>query len=56
MMFRCLHFIAGLDALGAPVMNADRVFVDTTREKTDYTDCILLAMKLAEMRKKGDGI
>lgn len=51
LIFRCLHFVAGLDALGGPVMNSDRIFVDTTREKTDYTDCILLAMKLAEMKK-----
>lgn len=50
-MFRCLYFVAGLDALGGPVMNSEKIFVDTTREMTDYTDCILLAMKLAEMKK-----
>ncbi len=47
-IFRALHFIGGSKALGAPVINMDRVFVDTSRAKTDYIDCIALAMKLTE--------
>ena len=48
LIFRTLHFIGGAHALGAPVVNADRVFVDTSRAKTDYRDSIALAMKLTE--------
>ena len=47
-IFRALHFIAGAKALGAPVINTDKVFVDTSRAKTDYVDSIALAMKLTE--------
>ncbi len=47
-IFRALHFIGGAKALGAPVLNADRVFVDTSRVKTDYMDSIALAMRLTE--------
>ncbi|MDC7951586.1 methanogenesis marker protein Mmp4/MtxX [Methanomassiliicoccaceae archaeon COG_1] len=51
LIFRVLHFIGGYATLGAPVINSDRVFVDTSREKTDYTDALALALKLAGMRK-----
>jgi len=51
LIFRMLHFIANAVASGAPVMNIDKVFVDTSRAKTDYIDSILLAMRLAEDRK-----
>lgn len=47
LIFRTLHFIGGARALGAPVLNIDKIFVDTSRVKTDYTDSIHLAMKLA---------
>lgn len=47
-MFRALHFLGGAQALGAPVLNADRVFVDTSRAKTDYRDSIALAKRLTE--------
>ena len=47
-IFRALHFIGGAKALGAPVINTDKIFVDTSRAKTDYVDCIALAMKLTE--------
>ncbi len=45
-IFRVIHFIGEAKALGAPVINIDEVFVDTSREKTDYTDSIQLAMRL----------
>ncbi|MDR1954643.1 MAG: methanogenesis marker protein Mmp4/MtxX [Candidatus Methanoplasma sp.] len=50
-IFRVLHFIGDAVALGAPVLNIDRVFVDTSRVKTDYTDSLILAMKLAEEKR-----
>lgn len=51
LLFRTLHFIAGYSALGAPVVNTDKVFVDTSRAKTDYRDSIALAMKLCGIRR-----
>ncbi|MBR4203666.1 MAG: methanogenesis marker protein Mmp4/MtxX [Candidatus Methanomethylophilaceae archaeon] len=47
-IFRTLHFIGGAKALGAPIVNLDKVFIDTSRVKTDYTDSIALAMRLTE--------
>lgn len=47
-MFRSLHFVGGAKALGAPIVNAGRVFVDTSRAKTDYRDSIALAKRLTE--------
>jgi predicted methyltransferase MtxX (methanogen marker protein 4) len=51
LIFRITHFIGGLEALGAPVLNTDKVFVDTSRVKTDFSDCIAVAMKLAGMKE-----
>jgi putative methanogen marker protein 4 len=45
-IFRTLHFLGNAKALGAPVLNTDKVFVDTSRVKTDYRDSIALAMHL----------
>lgn len=45
-IFRTLHFLGNAKALGAPVLNIDRVFVDTSRGKTDYRDSIALAKML----------
>ena len=47
-IFRSLHFIGGVKALGAPVVNTDRIFVDTSRAKVDYRDSLALTMMLAE--------
>jgi len=47
-IFRTLHFIGGAKALGAPVVNSDKVFIDTSRVKTDYRDSIALALRLTE--------
>ncbi len=47
-IFRSLHFIGGVAALGAPVINTDKVFIDTSRAKTDYRDSLALAMMLTE--------
>ncbi len=51
LIFRTLHFIADAVAMGAPVLNIDKVFVDTSRVKVDYIDSIMLAMMLAEGKK-----
>jgi len=51
LIFRTMHFLGDAVALGAPVLNIDRVFVDTSRVKTDYSDSIILAMKLAEGKR-----
>ena len=48
LIFRSLHFLGGAAAMGAPLINTDKVFVDTSRAKTDYTDSIALALKLTE--------
>lgn len=50
-IFRTLHFIADAIAMGAPVLNIDKVFVDTSRVKNDYVDSIILAMILAGSKK-----
>lgn len=50
LIFRIMHFIGGANALGAPILNIDKVFVDTSRAKTDYMDSIALAMKLTEKK------
>jgi putative methanogen marker protein 4 len=46
LIFRTLHFLGNAKALGAPVLNMNKVFVDTSRVKTDYRDSIALAMRL----------
>jgi len=51
LIFRTMHFIGDAIAMGAPVLNIDKVFVDTSRVKTDYMDSIILAMRLAEGRR-----
>ncbi len=51
LIFRMLHFVCGAKALGAPALNIDKVYIDTSRVKTDFTDSIVLAMKLTEERK-----
>jgi len=51
LLFRALHFLGGAKALGAPVLNMKKVFVDTSRVKIDYTDSIALAKRLSEVGK-----
>lgn len=47
LIFRSLHLVGGCEAYGAPVVNMDRVFVDTTRAKADFSDAAMLAAGLA---------
>jgi len=46
LIFRTLHFLGGGRAMGAPVLNIDRVFIDTSRAKGSYEDSIALASAL----------
>ncbi len=52
LIFRTLHFLGGTRAFGAPVINIERVFVDTSRAKTDYVDSIALASALASHKEQ----
>jgi putative methanogen marker protein 4 len=47
LIFRTLHFLGEGRALGAVILNIDRVFIDTSRSKTSYVDSIALASALA---------
>ena len=47
-IFRTMHMVGGAKALGAPVVNSEKVFIDTSRAKSDYRDSIALAMRLTE--------
>lgn len=51
LIFRTLHFLGDAKALGAPVINMEKAFVDTSRAKTDYRDSIALAMRLTEEKE-----
>lgn len=48
LIFRTLTMIGGGFAHGAPVVNLDRIFVDTSRASPDYSNAILLASALSE--------
>mgnify|MGYP001069437266 CR=1 FL=1 len=48
LIFRSLHFLGGAKALGAPVLNIDRVYIDTSRAKSSYSDSVALASALAD--------
>ncbi len=51
LLFRSMHFIGGALALGAPVINIGKVYIDTSRAKKDYRDSIMLAMRLTEGKR-----
>ncbi len=50
LIFRTLTFLGagGAGGHGAPVVNIDRIFVDTSRASADYTNAIILAKSLAQ--------
>jgi len=50
LIFRSMHYLGGGKAYGAPVVNLRKVFVDTSRGKTDFTDSILLAAGLVSVK------
>jgi putative methanogen marker protein 4 len=47
LIFRTLVFLGGGKGHGAPVVNIDKIFVDTSRASPDYANALLLAAKLA---------
>jgi putative methanogen marker protein 4 len=49
LLFRTLHYLGSCRSFGAPVLNMDKVFIDTSRSKTDYTDSIMLASALSNL-------
>jgi putative methanogen marker protein 4 len=51
LIFRTLHFLGDGRAMGAVVLNIDKVFVDTSRAKESYLDSIALASALVGTRK-----
>ncbi|MDH7508542.1 MAG: methanogenesis marker protein Mmp4/MtxX [Methanomassiliicoccales archaeon] len=51
LIFRTLHFLGGWRALGAPVLNLEKVFIDTSRAKKSYIDSIALASAIAKMKR-----
>jgi putative methanogen marker protein 4 len=51
LIFRTLHFLGGCKAYGAPVVNISKVFVDTSRSKSSFSDSVLLAAGLVEKRR-----
>lgn len=56
LIFRTLHFLGACKAYGAPVVNMEKVFVDTSRAKSDYSDSLLLAARLAVMKSGSKGV
>jgi putative methanogen marker protein 4 len=51
LIFRTLHFLGDGRAMGAVVLNIDKVFVDTSRAKASYLDSIAMASALVGTRK-----
>lgn len=48
-IFRMLHFFGRGMGIGAPVVNLDKVFIDTSRDKEEYTSAIALASALSRI-------
>ncbi|MEI7432664.1 MAG: methanogenesis marker protein Mmp4/MtxX [Methanomicrobiales archaeon] len=48
LMFRTLTFLGAGHGHGAPVINIDRIFVDTSRASPDYRNAIMLADSLSK--------
>jgi len=52
LIFRTLIFLGKGRGHGAPVVNIDKIFVDTSRASPDYTNALLLAATLAKNSKR----
>ena len=48
LIFRTLVFLGGGRAYGAPVVNIDRIFVDSSRASPDYANALITASKLVK--------
>ena len=51
LIFRTLTFLGAGAGHGAPVVNIDKIFVDTSRASANYTNAVMLAKSLAESKK-----
>jgi len=51
LIFRTLTFLGAGAGHGAPVVNIDKIFVDTSRASADYTNAIFLAKSLVKSQK-----
>lgn len=52
LVFRSLYYLGGGDSYGAPIVNINKVFVDTSRGKSDYTSAIRLAAILVNRARR----
>jgi predicted methyltransferase MtxX (methanogen marker protein 4) len=50
-IFRTMHLVDGCVSMGAPILNLNKVFIDTSRAKRCYADSIALASALAHQGK-----
>jgi predicted methyltransferase MtxX (methanogen marker protein 4) len=48
LIFRTLTFLGAGKGHGAPVVNIDKIFVDTSRASPDYTNALMLADALSK--------
>jgi putative methanogen marker protein 4 len=46
LIFRTMHLVDGGRAMGAPILNLDKVYIDTSRAKVSFVDSIALASAL----------
>jgi len=53
LIFRSLYFLGKGEAIGAPVVNLNRIFVDTSRDKRSYSDSLALAAALCAAIESG---
>ncbi len=49
LLFRTLYYLGNTRSFGAPVLNLDKTFIDTSRGKSDYSDSIMLASALSSL-------
>lgn len=50
-IFRTMHLVDGCVSMGAPILNLEKVFIDTSRAKRCYSDSIALASALTRQGK-----
>lgn len=48
LVFRTLYFLGGAVAIGAPILNLSKTFIDTSRSKKSYVESIAFASALVD--------
>lgn len=48
LVFRALYYLSGAESIGAPVINLNKVFIDTSRTKRSYVEAIAFAGALVD--------